>query len=142
MITVQNKFSDLILPKRFGACTVWPFLFIRCDFKLSKASLNHERIHGRQQCETMLLTWFILGTVAIFGPGVWWYLAVGVTVLNWYLWYLISWLLQILLPPYDSAYLDICFEQEAYANQNDTNYLKTRRPFRWVKYLFSNFKKK
>jgi len=37
--------------------------------------------------------------------------------------------------PRTSAYLSISFEMEAYTNQDDFNYLKTRKPYSWIKYL-------
>ena len=33
------------------------------------------------------------------------------------------------------AYRSISFEQEAYDNQNNLNYLKNRKRFNWVKYI-------
>ena len=36
-----------------------------------------------------------------------------------------------------SAYFNISFEREAYANQWDEHYLEHRRPYSWTKYLRS-----
>ena len=33
------------------------------------------------------------------------------------------------------AYRSISYEQEAYDNQNNLNYLKNRKRFNWVKYI-------
>lgn len=33
------------------------------------------------------------------------------------------------------AYHDISFEEEAYGNEKDLNYLKTRKHYAWLKYI-------
>lgn len=56
-----------------------------------------------------------------------------------YLWYLIEWFYQLIVSCFIhkvKVYKMICFEQEAYANQNDFNYNKNRKHYAWVKYLF------
>ena len=50
--------------------------------------------------------------------------------------YCTLWALEWLLPPYDTAYRDIALERECYDNQADQMYLKRRKWFAWVKYLF------
>lgn len=98
-----------ILPiKGYAATTIYPFIFVRKD--LSQKSLRHEKIHLIQQVE-MLLIFF--------------YLAYGLN-------YIIN------LFVYDSrkeAYRNICFEREANNNEKDPNYLTTRKPFSWIKFI-------
>lgn len=98
-------------------------------------------IHGRQQVECIVVTWCIIGLFSILGWDVRWWVAVPVTLLNFYLWYVFVWFVQLILPPYDRAYRDICFEVEAYTNEDNPDYLKTRRWFAWWHYIFSNFKR-
>ena len=38
---------------------------------------------------------------------------------------------------YASAYYDISFEREAYANERKRTYMKRRRPFAWCAYLIA-----
>ncbi|AFD55134.1 hypothetical protein RA0C_0118 [Riemerella anatipestifer ATCC 11845 = DSM 15868] len=64
--------------------------------------MNHEKIHLRQQLELLILPFFV------------WY------GLN-YLWNLIKY------KNHREAYRNIIFEQEAYENQNDLEYLKNRK---------------
>jgi hypothetical protein len=48
-------------------------------------------------------------------------------VIPFYIWYLVEALIH--------GYAKISFETEAYKNQNNTNYLKTRKHYAWIKYL-------
>lgn len=108
MIIVQNKFSNLILARGFTAVTVWPFIFVHTDAMITRQLLTHEHVHGRQQLEMLWLPFF--------------------------LWYVIEWLIRLCIDR-RTAYRMISFEQEAYRNDWDPDYLKTRRLFWWVKYL-------
>lgn len=108
MIIVQNKLSNLILARGFTAVTVWPFIFVRTDVAVNRQLLTHERIHGRQQLEMLWLPFFV--------------------------WYLVEWMVRLCINR-RTAYRMISFEQEAYRNDWNPDYLKTRRLFRWVKYL-------
>ena len=98
-------------PKKTGGFTFFPFIFLASShLKKDAVFINHEKIHLRQQAE-MLLIIFIL----------WYYTEFLVRLIqngNWY-----------------KAYLNISFEREAYACENDLNYLKTRRFWAFLKYL-------
>lgn len=107
MKIIQNKFSDFILAKGFAGITIWPFIFIRTGKPLTPDLINHERIHGRQQIEMLIIPFF--------------------------LWYGLEWLYRILTTK--NAYRNISFEREAYANDDDPLYLDNRRPWGWIKYL-------
>lgn len=48
-------------------------------------------------------------------------------ILPFYVWYLIEYVFR--------GYIGISFEKEAYANDSDLNYLKSRKMFNFVKYL-------
>lgn len=110
--------TSFIPAKGFTALTIWPFIFIRRDRKAryTERTDRHEHIHGRQQLEMLLILFFI--------------------------WYGIEYLIRLCKPDPDHpkskskrAYRSISFEQEAYANEGKTDYLKTRRPYAWIKYL-------
>lgn len=48
-------------------------------------------------------------------------------VIPFYIWYLIAFITR--------GYMNISFEKEAYANDNDLTYLKKRRIFAFIKYI-------
>lgn len=105
MFVICNKFLPV---NGYKALTVWPFIFVRC--KLSDIDLNHERIHGRQQAE-MLLVFF-------------------------YVWYCVEWLVRVCLYcDGHKAYKNISLECEAYSNEEKADYLNYRRLWSWTKYL-------
>jgi len=107
-----NKFLNIFLSKYVTAITLCPFgIYTRTD-KPKPTTINHEKIHWKQQVE-MLVIFF-------------------------YLWYVIEYLIRLL--GNGNAYLNICFEREAYANENDMEYLKKRKPYAWVKYLNKKYK--
>ena len=80
--------------------------------KMYKIIINHETIHYKQEVETLFILFYL-----IYG-----------------LEYLIK---LIILKDKNSAYRAISFEQEAYEYENDFDYLSKRKPFAWVKYVFS-----
>jgi hypothetical protein len=84
----------------------FPFVFIRGG--VDPQIINHEKIHLRQQLETLVIFF---------------YLIYGVHYL----------LLRIKYDHYN-AYRNIIFEKEAYTNQSKTSYLKNRKSFSWTKY--------
>jgi hypothetical protein len=100
-----------IFPKRIVGITLWPFIFIK-NRKLinNKELVNHERIHLRQQVELL--------------------------VLPFYLWYTAEYIVRLILyRNAKKAYRNICFEREAYANEKDTSYLKTRKFWNFLRYI-------
>jgi len=100
--------------KNYVGLTLWPFIIVReIDNKKDEVLINHERIHLKQQLELFIIPF--------------------------YLWYIIEWLLRTLLY-LDSyrAYQNISFEREAYANETDFGYPKTRKPYSFLKYLSRN----
>lgn len=75
----------------------------------NKTILNHESIHFIQQLEML----FVFHWLAYL------------------LYYLIGRMKGL---PHDAAYRKIPFEIEAYANQKNFDYNKTRKPYSWLKY--------
>lgn len=117
----------------FAAFTVYCFIFVRNDVKVTPLLLNHERIHTRQQIEVFALAVLVMFPLCVFvGLSWWWLLA---TPAAFFVLYFICWLIEILLPPYDRAYSNICFETEAYYNENNPDYLQTRKPFAFLLYI-------
>jgi len=91
--------------------SLWPFIFLKEDsLKKDEVLINHERIHLKQQRELLIVPFYML--------------------------YIAEWLLRTLLY-LDSyrAYQNISFEREAYANEDDMDYLSQRKTFGFLNYL-------
>lgn len=93
--------------KHYDAINIFGMLFVHPGVLLNEETINHERIHTRQMLEML--------------------------VLPFYIWYVVEWLVR--LPMSGRAYMNLSFEREAYANERNLTYLKTRKPYAWVKYL-------
>lgn len=100
----------LLKNTKITAITLWPFILLRRESDRTNAVLlNHERIHIRQQVELLLIFFYI------------WYV---VEYLYWY----------IKLKDGFLAYKTISFEREAYAQEDDLDYLQHRRLWSFLKY--------
>ena len=93
---------------------LWPFIILRNKaLKQDKALINHERIHLRQQAELFLVFFYLL--------------------------YIIEWLLKSLYYlDFYRAYRNISFEREAYLEEKNLDYLRVRKPYQGLKYIFVN----
>ncbi len=111
-----------VCPKNCNAITLWPFGIYVSDPKFideyitadDQRLLNHEKIHWRQQ-------WQMLG---IF----------------FYLWYGLEWFIETVAPIFQGklpkdAYYKNSFEREAFANQDNLNYLDKLTWYSWRKYI-------
>jgi hypothetical protein len=112
MIIVRNKLAGYLLTGQYHAMCIWPFLFIRqgIDLSASSSTLNHERIHARQQLEMLWLLFFI-----------WYGLEFAVRLVQY--------------QNRHMAYHALSFEKEAYANDENPEYLKSRKIFAWKAFL-------
>lgn len=108
MIFIQNKFADALLADGYAAITLWPFVLINTKAEVTPRLINHERIHGAQQLELLLV--------------------------GFYLCYVLEWLVRLCVDA-GNAYRGISFEREAYAHEADENYLTSRACCAWAKYL-------
>ncbi len=103
--------SRLLVPKGFQGMTIFPFVLLRdrevCDFKVL---VNHEKIHIRQQLELLVIPFYV------------WY---GIEFL--YRW--------IKSGNMRVAYRNISFEREAYENEKDLDYLRSRSFWGFRKFL-------
>ena len=108
MIVLVNKF---LLAKGFNGVSLWPFVILKNEsFKNDPVLLNHEKIHLKQQAE-MLLVFFYL----------WYGIECGIKFLQYKNKYL--------------AYRNISFEKEAYENELNINYIRSRKFWGFLKYL-------
>lgn len=102
-----SKVLSVISPIEITAITLGPFVF--CNGKASDAIRNHENIHWQQYLE--------LGIIGF--------------VFLYFFYYFVG------LLKYGNgqlAYFMIPFEQEAYSNHENLDYLKTRIRYSWLKY--------
>lgn len=90
---------------------LYPFILISHQALLKdKALINHERIHLRQQAELLVIPFYLL--------------------------YLLNYLLNLMrYQNHHKAYLNIVFEREAYAKENNLAYLKSRKWYSWLMYF-------
>lgn len=100
-----------LFSKNFRGLAVFPFIFLKSKMLAEdKEIINHERIHLRQQLEMLWVFFFV-----------------------WYpIEFLIRWI-QYKNP--SKAYFNISFEREAYANEWNLDYLKTRKFYAFFQYL-------
>lgn len=104
--------SKYIVPKGYSGLTIFPFMFLKTKVLKGNAVLiHHEKIHLRQQVELLVIPFFIIYSVE--------FLLRLLQYRNWNL-----------------AYRNISFEREAYAKENDFDYLKTRPVFRFLSYIW------
>lgn len=118
---MKIKYSSIIPFPGFLAINLFGTIFVRKEARdrIEKnpdryaATWNHEAIHTEQMKETLYIGFYIL--------------------------YLVFWIFRLLTPPWCTAYKDISFEQEAYLNQENLNYLETRQPYAWISYQFTSY---
>ena len=90
------------------AITLWPYIIFRDE--PDDVTINHERIHIRQQAELLVVLFYIL--------------------------YAGFWIFNKLKGQSNyEAYMNIPFEREAYENQDDWVYLFNRKRFSWKSYI-------
>ena len=108
MILIVSKY---LIPKGFRGMTLFPFVVVRDrnaqDYLLL---MNHERIHLRQQMELLVLPFFV-----IYGLD-----------------YLVK---LVRYRDRNLAYRNVAFEREAYQNENDLEYLKSRSFWEFLSYF-------
>jgi hypothetical protein len=134
--------------------TLYPFILLHPDLKNAPRALeqikNHERIHIYQWTDLMVVSFAVqLAIWGLFGEYSFWILFLS-GYLSRYVWYGVEWIVRMFQVWKDSdgfwdaqynAYMEISLEKEAYANDEDPNYLKRidgsrkRKPFAWLKYL-------
>ena len=121
-IIYSDRFLDNvgILMEAVGL-SLWPFIILReCYQKPTKywrakrdIIINHESIHIAQQGELLIIPFYLL--------------------------YLLEWFIKLFFYG-SSAYYNISFEREAYTHEYNKDYLKTRTPFSFLKYIYSEEK--
>lgn len=101
-------YNNIIPFPGFVAINLFGILFVREKYKgkLSQTTFNHEAIHTAQMKELLYIFFYIV--------------------------YFFEWIFRLFTSK--TPYRSISFEQEAYKNQNNFEYLKTRKHFsQWRK---------
>lgn len=108
MIVIVAKY---LIPKGYLGFAFFPFVFLSSErYRADRVLLNHERIHLRQQLELLIVPFYI------------WYFSE----------YAMRW---IRYRDASLAYKNISFEREAYANEQQDAYLRSRGFWSFLLYL-------
>ena len=103
--------SKYLIPKGYAGLTVFPFIILKSKYYLNnETTINHEKIHIRQQIELLVLPFYIIYFMNLF-------------------WNILKY------KNFQKAYQNIIFEREAYANEKNLEYLKSRSFWSFIKYL-------
>ena len=96
--------SKYLVPKGYIGITIFPFMVLKYEaLRVKDVLINHEKIHLRQQIELLIIPFFLI--------------------------YVFEFLIRLIkYRNWDLAYRNISFEREAYRNEKDLDYLKSR-PF-------------
>ena len=101
----------LLKNTKISGITLFPFIILKKpEYKQDQTLINHEKIHLRQQVELLVIFFYIL------------------YVIEYYYWV-------FKLKDRYLAYRSISFEREAYAMEDDLNYLATRKLWGFWKYI-------
>ena len=119
-VIYNDKFLDKVgIFFKIAGISLFPVVVMReyylkntAYWKKRKAkTVNHETIHFQQQLEMLVIPFYVL--------------------------YILEYLIKFLVFfDIKKAYYSISFEQEAFANDTNLDYLKTRKRFNWVKLIF------
>jgi hypothetical protein len=103
--------SKYIVPQGYLGIALFPFMILKNGkLKENIFLINHEKIHLSQQIELLVIPFFML--------------------------YIIEFIVRLIqYKQWNLAYKNISFEREAYRNEKDLNYLKSRSLFSFIKYF-------
>ena len=98
-------YNNIIPFPNYQCMNLFGILFARKNAKLSDSTLNHESIHTAQMKELLYVPFYLL--------------------------YGAEWLVRFIKNGFKghTAYRNLSFEKEAYNNEHDLNYLKTRQHY-------------
>lgn len=132
MIKVYCKFLPF---KGYLCMTILWWLIIRTKYKdkITEIVERHESIHSYQQVVLFLFSLIVSIILSLTTNYSWWCLLL--TPIIPLIAYVVSWIIEIILPPYDRAYKDICFEGEARSLESDKDFRKKLFPFSFLKYI-------
>lgn len=99
MRIIENRWIPF---KGFKAINLFGVCFVRKGCAMSKHSINHEKIHTAQMRELCYIGFYII--------------------------YILEWIYRLIFHT-RTAYRGISFEREAYANENNMDYIRSRKTF-------------
>lgn len=103
--------NNIIPFSGYKAINLFGILFCRKNAKMDFVILNHENIHTAQMKEMLYIPFYI--------------------------WYAVEWTIRLMFYwNFHWAYRNISFEKEAYIHEGNIDYLKDRRLFSWIYYIF------
>jgi len=117
IIKYNNKLlNSLSWFMSIGGITIFPWIILRERYrdhryyreKKAPIIINHETIHIEQQKELLVIIFFLL--------------------------YFTEWFIKLFIYG-KKAYRNISFEREAYTNEDNLEYLKTRKRYSFLKYI-------
>lgn len=124
---LKLKYSKIIPFPGFYAITIFDSLYRNVRYRnrnISKKIYNHESIHLEQELD------FVGGNEKLYILG-------GCI---FYILYFIEWMIKLIISMFTfgkvKAYYSISFEQEAYDNDDNYDYLNNRKRFSWLKNIF------
>lgn len=107
---IKTKFVSILTFGFANGICLYPFVLIGKEIELTHRLINHEKIHLKQQLETL--------------------------VFPFYLFYLLEYLFRVLqYRNFSKAYRNISFEREAYYFESHVDYLDIRRPYAWLSFI-------
>lgn len=108
MFLIVTRF---LIPKGYRGMALFPFVIVKSKLdKENSVFINHEKIHLRQQLQLLIFPFFI--------------------------WYILEYFIRLIqYKNRNLAYRNISFEREAYANENDFDYLKQKSFWKFLKYV-------
>ena len=132
MIKVYCKFLPF---KGYLCMTLLWWLIIRTEYKdrITETVERHETVHIYQQITLFIVGLLVSIILSLTTNYSWWGLLATPTIPL--LAYVVSWIIELILPPYDRAYKNICVEGEARALESDPDYKKKLFPFSFLKYI-------
>ena len=103
-----------MVPKGYSGISIFPFVILRTsEMKKNRILLNHEKIHLRQQLELLVFPFYVI--------------------------YVLEFLFRLIqYKKWDLAYRNISFEREAYCNEQNLSYLKSRKFWQFLKLTGGN----
>ena len=115
--------------------TILWWLIIRTEYKdkITETVERHETVHSYQQVVLFLFSLIVSIILSLTTNYSWWCLLL--TPIIPLIAYVISWIIELILPPYNRAYKDICFEGEARSLESDKDFRKKLFPFSFLKYI-------
>ena len=128
-------YNNIIPFQGFKAITIWPLVFARKKFRpLDDVTINHEGIHLIQQLEIIILSLLVIAIVVLsLHISLLWLL---LSLASYYILYCLEYVIRLCAYGRGhEAYRNISFEQEAFLNEKDFNYLIERKAFAWVKHI-------